>query len=190
MPTFDLIREQAKDFFYYIGVLITDWAQIDEHLFKIFSGVLETKPHLAAILYYRTNTLSGRLQMTSELVHTLFPKYKSGEQPSELEKTWRILKNAIEDALEIRNQLAHSPASPQAEFSPNPTDPNKPPVITDVWWASYTSGTEKMRGKPAKQDLKLDDIKTHLKEVTRLYMEIRTFWTRLPREPVTIDQGV
>ena len=119
-----------------------------------------------------------------ELVRSILPKptRKSGGHPGALEKTWMAIKGDITTLLEIRNQLAHSPASPQAEISPNP-QAGRRSVVVDEWWASYVSGTEKMRGNPAKKNLKLDDVKDNLAKVSALYMELRNFRGALSRLP-------
>lgn len=169
------VNEKAKEFFYWVGLAITDWAKIDELLFETFSRAINTKRHLAAIIYYRTNTLGGRLTLVDEIICSMIPKRKSGEHAGATETAWKDFKVKMEDLLEVRNQLAHSPANPQAEFSANPTDPSKPAVITDVWWASYITGAEKLRGKGAKSDLKIDDVKDHLAELIRLFVALNIF---------------
>jgi hypothetical protein len=98
----DDLDEQAREFFYHLGIAITDWAHIDEQLFHICAGILKTNTGHAAIIYYRIQT------------------------------------------------------------------------IGDVWWASYKSATERLRSNSNK-DLRIDDVKDHLKKVSSLFIRLRNF---------------
>jgi len=177
------INEQAKEFLYSVGEAITEWATIDEQLFLIFTDVLRTDQHLSAIIYYRTNTLGARLSLVDELVRAVCPKpaRKSGGHVSKVEEHWTARKTEMDDLLATRNHLAHSPASPHATFDPNSDSRNV--TITDVWWASYVSRTEKMRGRPPKKDLKINDVKAHLGKVHQLWMKLRDFRDELSKLP-------
>jgi hypothetical protein len=72
-------------------------------------------------------------------------------------------------------------ASPHATFDPT-SDPTNI-TITDVWWASYVSRTEKMRGKPPKKDLKIEDVKAHIAKVNQLWFALRDFRDELSKLP-------
>jgi hypothetical protein len=186
------ISPKEREFFYTVGVALTDWAQIDEQLFRLCGVVLKSADRHVAIVYYRTPTLRARVELVDELVRSTFPKptRKSGDHASGNEKKWKDLKTDIIDALEIRNQLAHSPASPMAEFSKPPYD-TRSPVMTDTWWASYESGTQRMRGKsPAKRDLKVDDVKTHLATVSNLYMRLCNLREEFSKLLLTSDRAL
>jgi hypothetical protein len=95
-------------FFSWIGVCIKEWAKIEAVLFKLCGHVLGAKPQHVAIVYYRTPSLEGRLQLTNELLSSFFPK-NPGEHDDPIFVTWKNLKNEIQDMMPIRNELAHSP---------------------------------------------------------------------------------
>jgi hypothetical protein len=157
MASFDTIAEQVREFYYFVGVAVTDWAHIDQELFRICADILKSDGQHVAIVFYRTPTLSARLNLVDELIHTIFPKptRKSGAHPSESEKIWNKLYNDINEVLSVRNQLAHSPSGPLIERSGEPPVPHG---ITDVWFASYMSATEKLRGRPDSwKELKIDN---------------------------------
>jgi len=177
------INEKAREFLYTVGEAITEWATIDERLFLIFTDVLRTDQHLAAIIYYRTNTLGGRLALLDELIRAICPKpsRESGAHASEVERHWTARKKEMVNLLATRNHLAHSPASPHATFDSD-SDPTNI-TVTDVWWASYVSRTEKMRGAAPKKDIKINDVKDHLQKVHQLWMSLHVFRDELSKLP-------
>lgn len=167
------LEEQAKEFFYYIGVAITDWAHFEGELFHICSMVLKTNQQNAAIVYFRTPSLDGRLTLVDELIRAV-PEIgirKTTLESETLLKSWDRLIKDIRNELPIRNQLAHSPSTPMTERP----DPSKKHEL-DHWWASYVSGAEMLRGrKKERGDLKIADVQNHLKKLTMLFIRLRNF---------------
>ncbi|HEX4201218.1 MAG TPA: hypothetical protein VHY59_06845 [Chthoniobacterales bacterium] len=170
MPSGGFLDEQSREFHYRLGSAITEWAHIEAELFEICASVLNAAKHHVAIVYYRTPTLDARLKLTDELVGTLFPERKPGAHPTRAEKEWKSITKKMGDELPTRNQLAHSPASPMVDT----TDGN-PFKITDIWFASNMSRTEKLRGRKIPQDLKVEDIKSHIGRVGTIQMDLRSF---------------
>lgn len=172
MASSDTIAEKATEFYSLVGVAVTDWARIDQELFGICADILKSDAQHVAIIYYRTPTLGSRLTLVDELIHTIFPKpRKSGAHPSESEKIWAKLYNDIDEKLSVRNQLAHSPSGLMIE-SPGEV----PHWVTDIRFASYMSATEKLRGRlETRKELRVDDVKDHLKKVKDLFIRLRNF---------------
>jgi hypothetical protein len=173
MASSDTIAEKATEFYSLVGAAVTDWARIDQELFRICADILKAYEQHSAIVYYRTPTLSARLTLVDELIHTIFPKSskKSGAHISQSEEMWTKLRTDIKDELSVRNQLAHSPSGLMIESPGEPVVP-----ITDVWFASYMSATEKLRGKlDTRKELKVDDVKNHLEKVKDLFLRLRNF---------------
>jgi hypothetical protein len=173
MPPYRPIAEVSQEFYNAVGMAITEWANIDAELFHVCAAILKTAQHHVAIIYYRTPTLDTRLTLTDDLARSLFPKLKSGEHATAPEKAWSALRTDIKGELPIRNQLAHSPAAPNVEFG----ERNKagyPVSITDVWFASFTSATEKLRGRTEKE-LRLGDVKSHIVKVGAFINRLRNF---------------
>jgi hypothetical protein len=176
MASSDTIDEKATEFYSLVGVAVTDWAHIDQELFRICAHILQSCEQHSAIVYYRTPTLRSRLTLVDELIHTIFPKSskKSGAHTSQSEKMWTELHTGINDELSVRNQLAHSPSG---LFIESPGEPIVPHGVTDVRFASYMSATEKLRGrlKDTREELRVDDVKDHLKKVKDLFIRLRNF---------------
>lgn len=172
------VTPEEKEFLYCVGRAITEWAQVDERLFQICAAVLRASKEHVAIIYYRTNTLGARLVLVDELVTTVLPKSdrKNGGHNPPVTADWMSLKKDIEDALSVRNQLAHSPSGPQAELERRP---DGTAGITDIWWASYKSATEKLRAKGRGNigDLKIDDVTAHVQAVGHIWIRLRNFET-------------
>ena len=66
-------NNSADEFFTWLGKCIIAWAQVEEHLFEICVHSLGGTRHRVAIVYYRTPTLNGRLELTNELARTILP---------------------------------------------------------------------------------------------------------------------
>lgn len=169
------VSNDEKEFLYQVGGAITQWAQIDERLFRICAAVLGANKQHVAIIYYRTPTISARLTLTDDLLKTVLPQKDkpNGGHDHPTTVSWKSLKDALDGALKIRNQLAHSPAGPRAEIK---NQPDGTFAVTDTWWSSYESGTEKLRGNSAKKaDLKISDVKDHAQKVGQLWAHLRDF---------------
>jgi hypothetical protein len=168
------LSDEEREFLHQVGRAITDWAQIDQRLFQIFAAILKSSKQHAAILYYRTNTIGGRLVLVDELVKTVLPPKDppDGGHDHPITIEWKKLNGAISDALQVRNQLAHSPSGPMVDTEDKPEGGF---AITDIWWASYMSDTEKLLGRPPKPELKVGDVKDHVQVVGQLWIRLRIF---------------
>jgi hypothetical protein len=174
MTSGGFLEEQSREFHYHLGSAVTEWARIEGELFEICTSILKAEKRHVAIVYYRTPTIDARLKLTDELIRTLFPQRKPGSHPTKAEKKWTSITSKIRDELPIRNQLAHCPASPMVE-----TTDGTPFKITDVWFASYVSETERLRGRKIPPDLKVEHIKDHIDRVSTIYMDLRSFRTAM-----------
>lgn len=168
--------ELRREFYFWVGVAITEWAHVDAELFQICSAVLRSPTHLAAIVYYRSQTLSGRLDLTDELVCTLVPISERKDE-GQLWRAWQRARKAIRDEIPIRNQLAHSPTAPHLTPAPGwPTETTISSVPPDIWFASYVAQAERMRGRSEdKEPLKVDDVKEHVQKVGAIINLLRDF---------------
>jgi hypothetical protein len=160
------VSDEEREFFYQLGSAVTEWAKIDELLFHICEKILKISKKHTAIIYYRNNTLGGRYLLVDELVKASLPDNKS----------WSEISKNIVERLRFRNQLAHSPSGPRAEIKHGQGDSWH---ITDFWWASYTSISERYRGKEPSPDIKINDIKSHIQDLALIWMQLRQFETQL-----------
>jgi hypothetical protein len=138
----------------------------------------------AAIVFYRTPTIDSRVTLTSDLVESLWPRRKSGEHPSDLEKDWKGLQSDIKDHLPTRNRLAHDPASLVFDFY---EAANAPEYKIEVRQASYMSETQRLR-KPYQplNAIGIEEIEAHMKIVSSLINRLRNFRdAAFPKPPAT-----
>lgn len=182
--------ELEREFYQHLGIAIAEWAWIDAELFSVCAAVFRA-PVLqhVAIIYYRTPTVDARLTLTDELVESVLPKpeRKSGGHPHPTAKEWTAIEKAIRAELKIRRQLAHSPAYSVAQTEPPLPEgfpllaaigePGKFYRIIDVWFASYVSLTERLRGGAAAESkaLKIEDIKSHIERLREVGERLQRF---------------
>ncbi len=172
-----------REFFAEVGGAITDWAAIDHLLFRIFNSVLKAEMRHAAVIYYRVNTLSGRISLVSDMLATILPPPNPPNKatPNPVSVAWRGLSNDMNKALAVRNQLAHSPAGAMGETGRKPDGTFG---VTDVWWGSYMSHTEKLRGKERdEKELRIHDVRKHRRAVGQFWMRLRAFQLALSALP-------
>jgi hypothetical protein len=175
------ISKDEREFLYEVGNAITQWAKIDERLFSICAAILRADKQHVALIYYRHNSLGGRLRLVDDLVKTILPPNADPKRNPDPPVTaaWKAVVIGITNSLSVRNQLAHSPSGPQVEVKDRPDGTF---AITDIWWASYVSATDKLRDVAAsKPDLRIDEVKSHVHSVGQIWMSLRDFeHTALP----------
>src|ERR1700690_2260787 len=103
MPT----REDEVRFYAALGTALTNWADLEDILFRIVHAILECTRERAAIVFFRTPTLESRLTLTSDLIDSFFPRHAPGEQPDHRIKKWKEIAAEIRGQLPTRNNLAH-----------------------------------------------------------------------------------
>jgi len=169
-------EKETAEFYQAVGRAITEWAQIDGELFQISANILQANLRHTAIVYYRLQSLDQRLTLTGDLVATVFhePEKKSGGHPHDLQKSWETLASETRNELQTRNQLAHSPTALTMDFTAR--EGQKP----DIWWASFISGTERMRRPKRKvKELRTSDIENHITVLRSLLDRFRFYRTSL-----------
>jgi hypothetical protein len=68
----DSTPQRASDYFYMmVGRCIAEWAKVDDELFRIFRDCVGPYEQ-CAIIYYRTPSLSVRLELTDEIIKSIF----------------------------------------------------------------------------------------------------------------------
>ena len=155
-------RIELTEFFELIGIIITTWSGIESKLFRISHAVLRTNRNLASIVFFRTPTLSGRIQLTHELVEAAFPKPdREGAHDHPLLVQWRKVHRKFERFLALRNLLAHHQFSSMG-------------LGAESWPQIHYKVNESWRGrkKPDVDVLKLEDLRAHL-------VDLRTFFNNV-----------
>lgn len=160
-----LIQRTEAEFMTVLGISITQWARVEDQLFKLCRDILGTTTDHTAIVYYRTPSLEGRISLADELIDTIFPPPESGKHRHDDYKCWELIKAAMKAEMPIRNRLAHSPVSLEID-----TEGRKPLSLE-----SQQHPHEAARGKGVKPPITISDIKDHLGRVRPLALQLGEF---------------
>lgn len=167
MVTPPSMQNLGEEFMMFLGMCITEWAHIDDHVFEAFLAILDADYRRTAILFYNIPTLDSRLDTCSELLTTVFPEVKTGEHQHKDQEAWCDLVKATKDAMKTRNRLAHSPVAPFLASGNNWLK-----AISQgeaIQFRLYTPLPKKNRKKHAKEgSIDLADLKAHLATVAEL----------------------
>jgi hypothetical protein len=106
------LSPKQTDLLLWVGLCITEWAQIEYLLFQLTMEVLGVGPKRGAIIYRSTTQLKARITLIDELVKAVLDetdpitkdKHKSG-----LHLSWNSIYKDLNKHLELRNKLAHWP---------------------------------------------------------------------------------
>ena len=160
-------HELKDEFHMWMGYCIANWAKVEALLFQVFWVALRSPLQTAAIVYYRTPTVAGRLGLTDELVKKNLPaptrpKSKGGHDHESVQE-WAAIHDEIKNLLGVRSSLAHRPVSVRDEHYTVDEDSGAFSEILGTAWAElHVSETERFRDKEAlKRPLILADLKAH-----------------------------
>src|ERR1700731_2781989 len=103
-----------QEFFQRVGQCITQWSEIENELFRLCHLSLRCTLRRAAIVYYRTPSIEGRIALTDELIKSFLPQRdkKAGSHDHPSVKEWKDIISEIRSLLPQRNMIAHSPIQP------------------------------------------------------------------------------
>jgi hypothetical protein len=168
-------QDKRDAFMALLGTCITEWAWIEEEIYKICQLILGTVSEHTSIVFYRTPTLEGRLSLADELMGTIFPKPENGEHLHFDAGIWSKLLSDLRFQMPIRNQLAHSPTG-AGIFGFTDERTGKIDEIVEIKMQSYPHDQEMHRPKkPNRKLLHHEDLETHLNAVRAIYSRLRTF---------------
>jgi hypothetical protein len=175
-----------QEFYMYVGLCITAWAKVEDELFDICVDVLGCTQERASIVYYRTPTVSARLELVDELVLSALPRRtkKNGGHEHEDVKRWKAIKSDLVGMTTIRRKIAHHPVNHAVAMRLRDTGELAPvgqPVPIDnlrfenSYWI-YRSSAEGLRGRDGgHRPLKTDDLSVHCAELEIIAPKIRDF---------------
>jgi hypothetical protein len=177
------------EFYMYVGLCITAWAKVEDELFDICVDALGCTQERASIVYYRTPSLSGRIELIDELIVTALPRRtKDGDREHEDVKRWKALKKTLLGMMSIRNKIAHHPVNHAVAMRFRDTGdliPRGQPVplenldFQNSYWI-HRSKAEGLRGRDRGQPpLKTDDLSMHCAQVELTVPKIKTFRTAI-----------
>lgn len=146
----DPFKIASDQFHMAVGYCIAKWAQIEDQLFRLCWTALRCPPQQAAIVYFRTPTVDGRLALVSELIRTALPKKakKDGGHDHADTKTWAQLEKDIRALLATRSRLAHHPVGGHSfQHGIEVGDGDFASIGTSALFQSYVSEYEQWRGR-------------------------------------------
>lgn len=105
------MTKEAQKFYAALGQCISIWSHIEDRVFLICNLAIGSDESIAAIVFFRTNSLSGRITLTDEIVQQrLQPTpLKTGQHPPKLLKDWNKLHGKLTQHIKFRNFIAHQP---------------------------------------------------------------------------------
>lgn len=181
-------QELGDEFHSMVGVCITEWANVDNELFRIFQKCVGPYDQ-CAIIYYRTPGLDARLNLTDEIVLSVLPPKdrESGGHDHPDVKAWKTAREGFTQLLSIRRRIAHHPVQIRTESVASGSvlgagvvgqivfgQPSTPPPS---WFELYESAHEGRRGRGGpKPPLRLEDLAEHLTEVVHLRDRLYLFY--------------
>jgi hypothetical protein len=140
-------QKLGDEFFEMIGNCIAEWANVEDVLFNICWQCLGSSKEVAAVVYYRTSTIDGRMTLIDELVKLTLPKRerRSGGKDHADVRLWNKIEADFGKLKEQRNQIAHHPVTvQQRHFAAG--DPVGKPLV-ESWFELYVSEVERLREK-------------------------------------------
>jgi hypothetical protein len=164
-----LAREQ---FFMWIGLCITAWAKLEEHLFNICQLSLGTRLDRAALVYCRTPTLDARVKLIDELVRTVLPKpaKKDGGHPHADLKQWTGIRKEIERLLSVRRRIADHPVR-----GTSAVEEKGDMLFEKTWIELYMSANETLRSGDETDPLDIGDLIRHHHDVDQVRTRAANF---------------
>jgi hypothetical protein len=106
------LSPKQKDLLLWVGLCITEWAQIEYLLFRLTMEVLGVGPKRGAIIYKSTTQIKARITLINELVKAVLDETDpiiEGKHKSGLHHSWDSIYKNLNNHLELRNKLAHWP---------------------------------------------------------------------------------
>lgn len=173
-----------REFHEQVGKCITEWAWIEGELFELCSLSLKTSLKCASIVFQRTPSLEGRINLTDELIRTFLPSPQKGGKTHEHVKEWDGIISQIRKLLPERNAVAHAPVG--AALTMNLEVRKGAGTVSGVktWLQTFKRPYELARGTVRQQHIKIEDLQRHALAVENLIKRISAFReTVFPKPP-------
>jgi hypothetical protein len=189
MTVHDTDTPHFQEFFQRVGQCITQWSEIENELFRLCHLSLRCTLRRAAIVYYRTPSIEGRIALTDELINSLLPQRdkKDGGHDHQSVKEWNNIISEIRSLLPKRNMIAHSPIQPvQIDImmmSDAPFSGRFRKVREEYMVVSYRSKAEIARGKAKQITLSPQDLLNHYTSVKTLVKTLSLFRAEISLKP-------
>jgi hypothetical protein len=164
--------EPIDKFYLLVGKCIKAWATVEGLLYEICAKLLKSDAPLVSVVFYRTPTISARIELVNDLLAVRFPKTKINNQwlDQAVIKEWKAIKKQISDLLPQRNSLAHHPT--KVIFSNNEKEPSRWEFIVSI--ESSPSAEELRRGRPLER-VTQTQLQPHLDQVNAITVSLEQF---------------
>lgn len=172
-------QKDMDEFHMMIGYCVAAWADVDQHLFEIFSDAIGSRDQ-CAILYYRTPGLDVRLKTTDEIVRSVLPKKEraSGGHDHPDVVAWKNPREGFEDLLSERRRIAHHQVGVAVYFDESG---NSHKTAFEI----FMSYQERLRGRGSPDEsLGIEDLRLHLANVRGLQSRLSDFCERVMKRPL------
>lgn len=177
----DSTPQKAADYFYMmVGHCITEWAKVDDELFRIFSDCVGPYEQ-SAIIYYRTPGLNVRLELTDEIVKSVLPRppRKSGGHAHPSVTAWKDTVEGFRGLLGTRRRIAHQPIVVKHGATwPLNLDLSYM-LAPPSWFEINVSQHEQVRSDEIPAALNVDDLEAHLTAVATLRDRLQHFFSNV-----------
>jgi len=153
---------QSK-FYSLIGYSITRWAHAEAAVYHLCRLCLGSSERLAAIVFYRTPSLDGRLQLVSEMIPAALELDDAEAKKNPLVREWLEILKAMNDQKQVRNHLAHQPVTSRMNASISLSDPARNRVESFV--SVPQSPQEALRRRASRVEVRAEELEPHYRAV-------------------------
>lgn len=171
--------KRYTQFYARLGFCINQWTFVDRSLFECCEIVLKTDETRTAIVYYRWQSFTQRVQLVDELVvATIESNDVEPTNKSTLRKQWKKITKLIEDNIRFRNLIAHHPMQQRQVIRGrvSATDPEKNTIVENTtYFEVATEKKELLRGNKKHEVVGVADLKTHAETIQQIKIEIAEF---------------
>eukprot|EP01036_Dinobryon_divergens_P050706 gene50706-67883_t len=165
-----------------MGRAVSEWAFADEELFKIFRDCIGPYEQ-SAIIYYKIQSLDTRMSLTDDIIRSILPKTKNGEQDAPSLIAWKAIKKAFTALLRQRSLVAHQQIHVQilASELDDRGDPT-PTAKFETALELFPNAHERLKETGStfsadypKSGFSIDDLKAHAEAVKEVASDLDNF---------------
>lgn len=172
------LSEDKKEFLVLVGTILTEWAEVDEELFRLVQYALNTTPEKTAIVFYATDSIKSHLVTCDKLL------YRS--LPTVMLKQWLEISSLFDSLLPIRNNIAHNPLTAIAEvWGAELHESGETIVLADRhYWTIRTSPYKMLKPNEKERRTTKKELKDHISRLREALQKAYAFRLTLPEKPL------
>jgi hypothetical protein len=156
--------KEAIEFYRRLGMCVASWAYVDRALYQIFHHATGFEQKQSALFYYRNRAFNQRLRLVDDAVRAALEKHQYEQQ-------WKPIHKETKDLSYTRNIFAHHPT-----LRIGTSREGKPFDIFSIYIEPYERILNNdYPGLLGKEQLEVDDLIHHEREVAQLESKLATF---------------